>query len=227
MGRAASYLRKYTTKNMHQPLHTNKKRDLSTGRDRGSMPSTSFGAFDVGVCISETKHNRKSRVRARWRDTGGRLRERGGTRADVNKPRSGASTALTILGIHGSRLGWDSRNGPRSGERVRRQRGQHKHSVTQDGSAHALRKNEHETSRPTLKSRPVPMQFTSPHPAPDWQCAARASDDLALQRAPSRAAAPAPRPALPTTAPPRPAPAPRRARPTSGESRMSTRRATN
>ncbi|CAB3239763.1 unnamed protein product [Arctia plantaginis] len=30
------------------------------------------------------------------------------------------------------------------------------------------------------------MQFTSPHPAPDWQSAARASDDLALQRAPSR-----------------------------------------
>ncbi|GBP68118.1 hypothetical protein EVAR_51352_1 [Eumeta japonica] len=49
------------------------------------------------------------------------------------------------------------------------------------------------TRRPvsTLRSRPAPMQFTSPHPAPDWpaRCAARANDDLALQRA----AYPAPR----------------------------------
>lgn len=38
------------------------------------------------------------------------------------------------------------------------------------------------------------MQFTSPHPAPDWP---RASDDLALQRAPSRAPRPAASPSPP------------------------------
>ncbi|CAH2239489.1 jg21496 [Pararge aegeria aegeria] len=48
------------------------------------------------------------------------------------------------------------------------------------------------------------MQFTSPHPAPDWLNAARASDDLALQRAPPSRAAPyrmAPRAALRPTPP--------------------------
>lgn len=69
-----------------------------TGTKNQPLDGTSFGAADVGVCILETKHNRKTRVRTRYRDTGGRLRERVDSRADVNKPRAGSSTALTILG---------------------------------------------------------------------------------------------------------------------------------
>lgn len=72
---------------------------------------------DIGVCISETKHNRKSRVRTRRRDTDGRLIERAGTRADVNKPRAGSSTALTISGILRRFVDRSGRSGPRSGER--------------------------------------------------------------------------------------------------------------
>lgn len=92
---------------------------------------------------------------------------------------------------------------------------------------HSINKNiDHDTSRPTLRSWPAPMQFTSPHPAPDWPSAVRASDDLALQRAPSRTARPsAPYRRAPARGPfrsLRPAhpahPAPH-ARPTSGESR--------
>lgn len=126
------------------------------------------------------------------------------------------------------RLGWKADTGPRSEERGRRQ-DKHKHSITQ-GSAHALETNDHDTSRPTLNSRPVPMQFTSPHPAPDWLVAARASDDLALQRAPSRARAHrTPRPLPPRrAAQPPPAARPYNAAPrphssyTFGESQMST-----
>lgn len=178
-----------TAKNTHA---YKQKRNFSTG------PGTEPRAVDIGVCISETKHNRKSRVRTRCRDTGGRLIERGGTRADVNKPRAGASTALTISGIFRSVVGRSGRSGPRSEERGRRYRKQHKHSDTQDSPEHALLTYEHDRSRPTLRSRLAPMQFTSPHPAPDWlNGAARASDDLALQRAPPRA----PRALRPSAAP--------------------------
>lgn len=150
------------------------------------IDGTWSGAVDAGVCMSETKHNRKRRVRTRHRDTGGRWRERVDTRVDVNKPKAGASTVLTISGIFKSVEVRCGHSGPRSEERRRRQRKQHRHTITQIGLKHAHGTLEYDTSRPTLRLRPAPMQFTSPHPAPDWQSAARASDDLALQRAPSR-----------------------------------------
>lgn len=218
MGRAASYLRKYTTKNMHQPLHTNKKRYLSTR----SEPSTSFRDFGVGVCISETKHNRKSSEWMRWRDTGGRLRERGGTRADVNKPRSELRPHSPFWGSTGPGWARSAATGRvvESGYVVSQQ-GQHKHSVTQDGSAHALSTNEHETSRSTLRSRPAPNAV--------YVTASRSRLAVrgASERRPRAAACTVPRSAPPPALPTRPAPRRRRARPTSGESRTSTRRATN
>ncbi|CAG9581197.1 unnamed protein product [Danaus chrysippus] len=85
---------------------------------------------------------------------------------------------------------WDTGgSGSRSEERVGRgEKNISTSTVTQERLIEALDKLKTSitttTSRPTLRSRPEPMQFTSPHPAPDWQNAVRASDDLALQRAP-------------------------------------------
>ncbi|CAH2102798.1 unnamed protein product [Euphydryas editha] len=74
------------------------------------------------------------------------------------------------------------------------------HRVVQ--GTHSINKNiDHDTSRPTLRSRPAPMQFTSPHPAPDWPNAARASERrpraaacTVPRRAPLRALPQGPRP---------------------------------
>ncbi|CAG4965521.1 unnamed protein product [Colias eurytheme] len=141
------------------------------------------------------------------------VRERCSTRADVNKPRSGASTALTISGILGS--GADVVAVTRVVKSGGVVTGQHKHSHTGwfRAGIRFIKLSKHDTSRPTLRSRPAPVQFTSPHPAPDWQYAARASDDLALQRAPPRAAAP-----FRAAPPPRRPYRPPRVCPTSGES---------
>lgn len=177
---------------MQKPFKRTKTRPLG---------GTRFGAVDVGVCISETKHNRKSRVRTRHRDMGGRWRERAGTRADVNKPRAGASTALTISGIFGSVAVRCGRCGPRSEERRRRQRKQHKHRVTQGGSARTRYIRTRFVPSYTTVSRPAPMQFTSPHPAPDWHSTRRASE-----RRPRAAACTVPRPAPHAATPTRPAP---------------------
>lgn len=123
-----------------------------------------------------------------------------GTRADVNKLWSGASTALTISGIFGPAMGLFGHSGPRSEERRRGQREELQALGHSGWFCWRTRNNiRSHTSRPTLRTRPVPMQFTSPHPAPDWRYAARASDDLALQRAPSR---------VPHTSPAQPYPSP-------------------
>lgn len=215
--------------------HSNEqKRDLSTGP--GPESTSLVSAFRKQNIIE------KSRVRTRRTDIGGRWRERerAGTRADVNKPRAGASDVLTILGIFESVVTRCGRSGTRSEERRRRQREKHKHTVTQGCSARTR----------YIRTRYVPSYTTVAARADAVYVTAsrsrlavgtrreQASDDLALQRAPSRVPRRAPprrralrpsrtyRPqprAGPNAAPPRSATAPRAARPTSGESRITTR----
>lgn len=179
---------------------------------------------DVGVCISETKHNRV----ACERDAG--IRAAGWERERRHKGRR-KQTAIgsfdrthhfgdpRIQDVQGLAAG---AHVVKSGEVVSGNSTSTQSHKLVHQSTHSEKTNEHDSSRPTLRSRPAPMQFTSPHPAPDWLVAARASDDLALQRAPPAPLAPRPAPGPSAPRAPRPAPCP-----TSGESRMSTRNVTN
>ncbi|CAB3240316.1 unnamed protein product [Arctia plantaginis] len=128
------------------------------------IDGTWSGDVDVGVCMSETKHNRKSRVRTRHRDTGGRWRERVDTRVDVNKPQAGASTALTISGIFESVEVRCGHSGPvvKSGDVVsENSTGTRSHKMVQ--STHTVHWN---TIRPVLHYDRAPRQCSLRHRIP-------------------------------------------------------------
>ncbi|CAK1544529.1 unnamed protein product [Leptosia nina] len=145
---------------------------LNKGKDAADAVT---GAAAAGLHLPRTRHRKLLYYKTFLQNTGvkktkgyGRQvdRVRGGTRVDVNKPRSGASTALTISGLAGSRT---CRSGRGSGERGRRRRVAGQHKYTHLVWSHDERSKT--TSRPTLRSRRAPVQSTSPHPAPDWRVA--------------------------------------------------------
>lgn len=158
-------------------------------------------------------------MRKRRRDIGGRFdRERGGSRADVNKRRSGASTALTISGILGSGARRWAHGVPRSGERARRRREHSTNTITQDGSVHALGTYVN-IRRPVLHyvhgPRRCSLRHRIPLPTDDGTRRERATTSRCSVHLPAPRLLP-PRPNSPARAGPNALP---RARPTSGESR--------
>ncbi|CAG9796780.1 unnamed protein product [Diatraea saccharalis] len=189
---------------------------MKKGQQRKYVVGSHEEVIDRVEADSTDAANAPSEFRCSTRQGYGRQveRKRCGLRADVNKPRVGATTALTISGILRPVVVEKSgSSGPRSGERRRCReisalQALGSHRVVQSTHAHGTHEND--TSRPTLRSRLTPMQFTSPHPAPDWRGASvRATTSRCSVHRPAPRAPSPPRPAaLPTRSPPR-------ARPTS------------
>lgn len=157
-------------------------------------------------------------MRTRCSDRGGRRRERVSTRADVNKPRSGASTALTILGIF--RSGADrcvaaAARVVKSGDVVKETDSSNRsHKIVQ--IIHSAYIN---TTRPVLHyvrgSRRCSLRHRIPLPTGNTRRERATTSRCSVHR-------PAPRGPAACPSPPRASPTAttaRRARPTSGESR--------